>query len=66
MLLHEEFVRCPVCNEANFRKNTFVQLNKDAYGNTSKERKLVMHKTIVEYVCRKCGEVMGTEEIRED
>lgn len=62
MLLYEEFVRCPDCGEANFRKNEYTQLNKEAYGKTLKERKLMPHKTVIEYVCCGCGKLMGAEE----
>lgn len=65
MILHEDFVRCPDCGVADFRKNEYTQLNKEAYGKSISERKLVPHKTTIEYVCRGCGRLMGNEESSE-
>lgn len=62
MLFHEEFLRCEECGNANFRKNTFVQLNKEAFQLKDETKKIQEDKKIIQYICQECGNLLYTHE----
>lgn len=57
MILNEDFLRCPICENAYFRKNTFVLIKKNSF--EGEKNKIVEYKNINEYVCSKCGNMIG-------
>lgn len=63
MLFHEEFLRCPECNGSYFKKESFVQLNKEAFQLKDETKKIQEEAKLIEYTCKDCHKVIYTDKL---
>ena len=59
MMMREDFIRCEKCDEANFKKEEYVLIDKANF-NRKPPVYEELRKTI-RYNCKNCGNLLGEE-----
>lgn len=59
MRMPENFIRCPKCDEANFKKEEFVLLDKGNYDRNPPVYEEL--RSTMRYNCKSCGHLIGEE-----
>ena len=54
MIIHETFVRCPICDYNQFEEKKLVILDKETYEKTGLPSK---QEERIEYICHQCGKL---------
>lgn len=61
MNLYEEFLRCPKCDNAQFKKETIYTINKHAFNEHN--RRVEETPDLILYNCTKCNHLLKQERV---